>query len=523
MKFNVLKFVNILSVIVILTPFMLSPLSKVYAETTEQQVTEDSSKSNDLKLGDSNILSALEQGQEDNPSEETQINDEHETQEVIVPERTSESESNILQEASVEGQDKEEMQNTEIADDIEFKFNVGEYLEVNADEKFNVDINVNTPVEKFRLILPKGSTVFFSDEKERSHIQNLSDGSSVWLITFNNKNSDFVAELQLAESGQITVEDSNGEISAAFLYVNTGIEGRNSDIRSEADARTSVNVSSWANFRTAWNNANRTVIVVTTQISSAAATLNVRSTPIQITGLISGSGYPQINGSSQHVLSNTSTTSVSSHILLLNFGISGNIFEVSTLGTEVGISIFSSQVNQLVVNNGGRINVSAVLNIGTLTIVGGGLVSTNTTIQAQTLNLPDTYHIMNTTGRQAISVPNLSIGSSLMTWDFNNTSNRPDRGWRSLSAEIVNNVITSSSNSTFTDEQFKIAESSQIRSWGFGGVEPVESFELTLTASPTAGGNPTAGSASIVEGGTTILTANPASGYSFSRWEIVSG
>lgn len=46
---------------------------------------------------------------------------------------------------------------------------------------------------------------------------------------------------------------------------------------------------------------------------------------------------------------------------------------------------------------------------------------------------------------------------------------------------------------------------------------------LTLQASPVEGGNPTSGSSSLVQGGTTSLTANPNDGYEFSRWEIVSG
>ncbi|MEB8401539.1 WxL domain-containing protein [Enterococcus casseliflavus] len=50
MKFNVVKFVNILSVIVIFTPFMLSPLSNVHAETVEEQVAKDTSESDNLGL-----------------------------------------------------------------------------------------------------------------------------------------------------------------------------------------------------------------------------------------------------------------------------------------------------------------------------------------------------------------------------------------------------------------------------------------------------------------------------------------
>jgi hypothetical protein len=46
---------------------------------------------------------------------------------------------------------------------------------------------------------------------------------------------------------------------------------------------------------------------------------------------------------------------------------------------------------------------------------------------------------------------------------------------------------------------------------------------LTLQASPTIGGNPTAETSRLVQGQTTNLTANPNEGYKFVRWELVSG
>ncbi|WP_461197888.1 InlB B-repeat-containing protein [Enterococcus sp. N249-2] len=48
-------------------------------------------------------------------------------------------------------------------------------------------------------------------------------------------------------------------------------------------------------------------------------------------------------------------------------------------------------------------------------------------------------------------------------------------------------------------------------------------YSLTVQTSPAAGGNPTVGSGTVAQGSTTEIQANPAAGYTFSRWEIVSG
>lgn len=54
-------------------------------------------------------------------------------------------------------------------------------------------------------------------------------------------------------------------------------------------------------------------------------------------------------------------------------------------------------------------------------------------------------------------------------------------------------------------------------------VSEEQQYNLQLTASPVTGGNPATGSASIVQGGTTTINANPAEEYMFVRWKVVSG
>ncbi|MFP8918515.1 WxL domain-containing protein, partial [Enterococcus innesii] len=95
----------------------------------------------------------------------------------------------------------------------------------------------------------------------------------------------------------------------------------------------------------------------------------------------------------------------------------------------------------------------------------------------------------------------------------------PASGYSFSRWEIVSGTGARLANETSASTTFTMGTGNAV----VRAVYTQNTHSLTLQASPTAGGNPTAGSASIVEGGTTILTANPASGYSFSRWEIVSG
>ncbi|MFS0934713.1 WxL domain-containing protein, partial [Enterococcus casseliflavus] len=57
----------------------------------------------------------------------------------------------------------------------------------------------------------------------------------------------------------------------------------------------------------------------------------------------------------------------------------------------------------------------------------------------------------------------------------------------------------------------------------FESPAPRPSFSLSLQASPVQGGNPVFQGGTIQQGSSTIITANPRSGYNFVNWEIVSG
>jgi len=80
-----------------------------------------------------------------------------------------------------------------------------------------------------------------------------------------------------------------------------------------------------------------------------------------------------------------------------------------------------------------------------------------------------------------------------------------------------------------SDVEFKFSFPEQavlsygIALFGWPGEELFPLYNINTEASPAIGGNPIIDTASLWQGSTTEIRANPATGYTFSRWEIVSG
>lgn len=94
----------------------------------------------------------------------------------------------------------------------------------------------------------------------------------------------------------------------------------------------------------------------------------------------------------------------------------------------------------------------------------------------------------------------------------------PNEGYRFLRWEVVSG--DASINYPDWPETFVrvISETATVRA-----VYEQIKYELSLQASPEEGGNPTLGEASLPQGGTTTIQANPNEGYRFVQWEVLTG
>ncbi|MDY4308074.1 hypothetical protein SNF32_15895 [Enterococcus mundtii] len=113
-------------------------------------------------------------------------------------------------------------------------------------------------------------------------------------------------------------------------------------------------------------------------------------------------------------------------------------------------------------------------------------------------------------------------------------STTPRSSWHHVNATLTgvngSQVLTSESDPNDFEERytrlFRESWYSALILNGTGGSwinPPRPSYALSLEASPTVGGNPTAEITTITQGETTTLHANPTETFDFLRWEIVSG
>jgi len=122
---------------------------------------------------------------------------------------------------------------------------------------------------------------------------------------------------------------------------------------------------------------------------------------------------------------------------------------------------------------------------------------------------------------QSPSVGGNPGGISSRLWRGSTTEIRanPSIGYTFSRWEIVSGTGSSIASATSANTTFTMGTSNTT----IRAVYTQNMYSLNVQASPAAGGNPTVGSGTVAQGATTEIRANPATGYTFSRWEIVSG
>lgn len=367
--------------------------------------------------------------------------------------------------------------------DLTFNINGEEIRHVSPGESFEIYVTTSHAINEYRIILPKSAS-FSVENAQIKEVDELSDGSKIWLVQTNEKTDKLKIQLTFSESGQFSIEDALGDVHSDFLFVDITNKTR------DAQTRSNVDVATWAAFRTAWNNASRTSIRLISTIFEGTTSLNSRSSPITIRGSDTN-GTTSLIGNNTTLLSNSSSTEFQL-IGVRGFGFSGgtlNIGSVASAVINVNSNLQNLFIEHLGMPGGGPqatlLIQNSTLTVGTLEMRGGVSIFTNpfpnivtnTTIQAQNLNLTgQAYSIRNSSGNQAITASNINIrrNQGLMSWNLNNTTNRADKAWEGLTAEIRNNNVVSSSDATFNDDTFNISQSSWISSYGknFEGKPP---------------------------------------------------
>ncbi|WP_313509657.1 InlB B-repeat-containing protein [Enterococcus sp.] len=142
--------------------------------------------------------------------------------------------------------------------------------------------------------------------------------------------------------------------------------------------------------------------------------------------------------------------------------------------------------------------------------------SSNTTIRA--VYTQNTYNLTVQASPAAGGNPTAGSGTVAQGSTTEIRAN-PATGYTFSRWEIVSGTGSSIANVNAANTTFTMGSSNTT----IRAVYTQNTYNLTVQASPAAGGNPTAGSGTVAQGSTTEIRANPATGYTFSRWEIVSG
>ncbi|WP_440914530.1 WxL domain-containing protein, partial [Enterococcus innesii] len=343
----------------------------------------------------------------------------------------------------------------------------------------SIEVETNQMIKSFRLIVPNGTTFHFEDENEQEFLTSFDDGSNLWLLTFAEPATHFSAQLMLEDSGQVSVEDACGEIHSAFLYINTEtVSNKSNKSYEEVTPLSSVTVSTWANFRSAWNNASRTEIVVNGSIFSETTSLDTRTSNIRIT---SNSGGAAIDGRTAPPLSwgPGVTVGIVSVVTLNGFIFQGQgALEVSN-GAVVTLRENSIHtINRItIIDWTARVNsgVGMQLNVDNLQV--SGYMGINGVIRARVVHLSNSYELVNGgagTNRLFSETPqSITIDNDLVIYELGNSSSVGNRGWDNLQATVIGGSVTSSSNSTFNDDTFQVNNIWRMRSWNVStGINP---------------------------------------------------
>lgn len=437
-------------------------------------------------------------------------------------------ETNVEGEASVTNGEQSITTDTSEQYDQIFKF-IGEdvrYVSQNSESK--IEISAVNATTNFKLTLPKGVEIKNYSDFETIDLSNTDKyGNQSFLITAFHEKQEFELNLLFTDNGkkQITVEDSLGEISADFLFVNVG---NNSNTLNENSIRSTVNVTTSAQFVTAWNNQS---------VSNMSVTLPVERvlTQAQINSLNQLNRLLTINQNGSVDTSFSPAPAATSPALQLGpsgkLALRGSALDFNFSGI-LGIRGFDILGGTLEITGGTYTEafVSRAINIDvdTLTLERAGTVSlaqNSSSFRSNVLNL-------NSNGDRQFYISGQNLGP-VGTLNINSPAffaqgllDNNSRLWLNLEASVINGEVISSNHTGFNNETWgSVSNYRRLTDWNFGSTIPETPREssLALQASPADGGNPTSGTASIIQGGTTLLTANPNEGFRFVRWDIVSG
>ncbi|MEC5317154.1 WxL domain-containing protein [Enterococcus casseliflavus] len=523
------------TVILLLIHLFLVPLSIVYAQTENEIIEQSSTEEDSAGKQDLENSKIIESKESDHL--ESQENDElfHQkaTEPIESPDSQVEVEDQLTEETNNNHQELSD-QDIPTSEEIRFSIDVGDYLEVQKNEKFSIEVNTNQAIDSLRIVVPKGTNFSFTDEKTRTYLQNYDDESSLWLIKFNQKTDLFPATISVVETGQISVEDADGDINSAFLFVKVPT-GNRTEI-SEHTMRSSVNATSVATFRNAWNNSSTTQININSSISLTAAQVNNLDTRVANITLVA-----QQNANVVEARVPGSVLPISSSATLtLSAGQSNSSMAWGGGGIRgEPIRNFSILTGNIVVRQGAFLRYYAGSRALSLTLQDGAWVSTDFgSTSIGTLNLISGQYVsgdlngsfmMDIQGQNNLTIGTLNINSKNL-YNVSRGVNKVNL-WRGLVATISGNTIVSSNHGGLTIERFGNLNA-QIYLTDIPGIAnefPVDEipinqeYSLSLQASPSEGGRPTASTTTLAQGGTTTITANPNSDYRFVRWEIISG
>lgn len=297
----------------------------------------------------------------------------------------------------------------------------------------------------------------------------------------------------------------------------------------------------WSQFRSAWNDRNTSSILLTESISYSSSilgsSLNTRSSSVNITSrpatqarvvlnFFSSNNNLELSGSANLTVSDIAIMGGNDVVPIIKHNGSG-LVDISNIAASYSVNwtlIHAQNINLsgfffIYASRGGPA-ISLAPN-GTLTIT-------------PALNVTSSY-ISSRSGRKPIesdASSRIIINADRLTMAADSLT--PMSSWYHVNATLtgVNGsqvLISESDPNDFEERYTRLFRASWYSTLIFNGTggswvnPPRPSYELSLEASPTLGGNPTAQTTTITQGETTTLQANPTETFDFLRWEIVSG
>ena len=342
----------------------------------------------------------------------------------------------------------------------------------------SIEVHSSQPTDTIRITLPKGAD--FSEGNTNilfEEIETFDNFSTAYLASYENVTTEFSFEVIFTESGydQVSVEDAEASEHTAFLFTYVTDGQSRSNVQPQFD-RSSVTVTSWSNFRSAWNNNKRTEILVQTAIFSTGSSLNTRTTGVTI------GNRQSLNLATTDTLAWSAGTVVLSDVMLTDGSMNGHTLQFRRLGSYAntrGITVQNLDMRGSVVNDlnnmgihGGSVNVTNEL------YMNNNRITTNSTVRVGRRAELRNFSIRhNSRSATALDCQRVEIYHGLHSWDIGSTKFQPDRAWETVTATIISNSITASTDPSFNDSTFQLRNASWIKSPGVivdGSLPPID-------------------------------------------------